>query len=186
MQESFLREAIVVEKKQRWGTFCLPGAFCGEKEESPQAMVLLNEGFHASQAREMSNPPSSGEITSSTVTQYALCAASHVLGGQRPTVIFNPHSSSHREYSGGEKVTCPAGQIATRGEYQGQDTVLASQATGADFASWSVVAGGNADMTISAICVLILGKCARSHPEDMANIGPRFPNSTQTWREAKP
>jgi hypothetical protein len=115
-----------------------------------QRTVLLSEGFQSSQSIAMSSQP-----RASADAKYALCAANHVLRGQPVTSIFNPHSSSHGYTPDGGKVACPAGQVATGGEYEGNDAVLGSYTAGSPFTGWSVLAGGDADMTISAVCVVL-------------------------------
>ena len=130
------------------------------KVACPLGTVLLSEGFQGSQSIGVSRPQSNTWMSASAGASdqvYALCAASHVLRGQVVTAVFNPHSSSHGDGPGGGKVVCPAGQVATSGRYEGGDTILGSYTTGSAFAGWFVVAGGDADMTISAVCVVLQG-----------------------------
>jgi hypothetical protein len=86
-----------------------------------------------------------------------LCVASHVLRAQVVTSFFNAHSSSHGYAPGRGGVVCPAGQVATGGGFEGEDLIVGSAAIGSAFAGWSVAAGGDAGVTISAVCVVLQG-----------------------------
>ncbi len=130
------------------------------KVACPPGTVLLSEGFQRSQSIGVSRPQRNGWMSASagaSIQGYALCAASHVLHGQVVTSVFNPHSSSHSYAPGGSKVVCPAGQVATDGRFEGENVILESHTTGSAFTGWSVAAGGDADMTISAVCVVLQG-----------------------------
>jgi hypothetical protein len=94
---------------------------------------------------------------SASIQVYALCAASHVLHGQTVTSLFNPHSSSHGFAPDRSKVVCPAGQVATGGGFESKDLIVGSEMNGLTFASWSVVAGGDANVVISAMCMQLQG-----------------------------
>lgn len=132
----------------------------GAKVACPRGTVLLNEGFDFSQAQDLPNLSGSGGNTVAPGVRYALCAANHVLSGKTATAIFNPHSTANGYHPGDGKANCPTGQIATGGAFTGTDTILGSSATGADFAGWSITAGGDDDMTISAICVIFQADAA--------------------------
>ncbi|HYM29464.1 MAG TPA: hypothetical protein VET66_15035 [Steroidobacteraceae bacterium] len=95
----------------------------------------------------------SGEGTSDTVDAYALCATGLVRPGQVAQATFNAHSMSHGYQPGGADAACPSGQIALGGGYAAGELVLTSAARDDAFGGWSVVAGGEADVTISAVCV---------------------------------
>lgn len=111
----------------------------------PQNTVLLSEGMRSL---------SSDVYSPVGRRSYALCAARHATLGQRPTTAFNPHSSLHSYNPGAGAVTCPTGQVAVGGEYQG-DSILGS-AAGSSFTGWSVLASGDADVTITALCVIFM------------------------------
>lgn len=126
----------------------------------PQGTVLLSGGAQSTQPVGVSHPEGNGWAGASTgasIQVYALCAASHVLRGVVVTSSFNAHSSSHQYAPGAGSVACPTGQVATGGGFDGQDLMLGSKATGQDFAGWTVTAGGDADVTISAVCWALLG-----------------------------
>lgn len=126
----------------------------------PQGTVLLSGGAQSARPLDVSHSQGNGWVGASTGTSiqvYALCAASHILGGQVVTSSFNAHSSSHQYAPGAGSVTCPAGQVATGGGFDGQDLILGSQATGPAFAGWSVTAGGDGDVTVSAACWALHG-----------------------------
>jgi len=122
----------------------------------PEATVLLSGGAQGSQPLNVSRPYDNGWMGTSyrgSTRVYALCAARHGLRGQVVTAAFNARSSSHQYAAGGGSATCPAGLIATGGGFAGGgDQVVGSQATGSGFTGWSVVAGGDADVTIAAVC----------------------------------
>ncbi len=135
------------------------GATTG-KAVCPQGTVLLSGGTQSAQPVGMSHPQGNDWVAASTGTSiqvYALCAASHVLRGQVLISTFNAHSSSHQYAPGKGSVTCPAGQTTTGGGFDGQDLIVGSQATGPDFAGWSVTAGGDADVAISVVCWVLHG-----------------------------
>jgi hypothetical protein len=126
----------------------------------PQGTVLLSGGSQSSQPIGVSHPQSNGWMSASvsaSIQVYALCASSHVLRGQVVTSVFNAHSSSHSYVPGSGGVACPAGQVATGGGFEGEDLIVGSYTTGSAFAGWSVAAGGDADVTISAVCWMLQG-----------------------------
>jgi hypothetical protein len=130
------------------------------KVACPLGTVLLSEGFQGSQSIGVSRPQSNKWMSTSAGASeqvHALCATSHVLHGQVVSAVFNPHSSSHSYGPGGGEVVCPAGQVATSGRYEGEDTILGSYTMGSAFTGWFVAAGGDADMTVSAVCVVLQG-----------------------------
>jgi hypothetical protein len=90
-----------------------------------------------------------------SIKVYALCAARYVQPGKVVTAAFNAHSSTHGYAPSSGDAACPAGQIAVGGGFGGGDLILGSQTHGSSFAGWSVAAGGDADMAVSAVCVLL-------------------------------
>jgi hypothetical protein len=120
----------------------------------PPDTVLLGGGFQAPQPIGVSRPQGNGWLSAS-LQVYALCAAHHVQRGQVVTAAFNAHSSSHSYFPGEGDAACLAGQIAVGGGYDGGDLILASQTRGPSFTGWSVSAGGDADVTVAAVCVLL-------------------------------
>ena len=130
----------------------------------PQGTVLLGGGFQSSQPIGVSRPQGNGWMSASagaSMKGYALCAASLVLRGQVVTAVFNPHSSSHNFAPDSRGVACPAGQVATGGGFEGEDLgadlMVGSYGTGPALAGWSVAAGGDRDVTIFALCVVLQG-----------------------------
>jgi hypothetical protein len=127
----------------------------------PQGTVLLSGGAQSSQPMDVSQPQGNGWMAASaraSTQVYALCTARHGLRSQVVTSVFNAHSSSHNYAPGGGSVTCPAGWIATGGGFVGGgDLIVGSQAMGSAFAGWSVVAGGEADVTIAGVCWILQG-----------------------------
>ena len=124
----------------------------------PQGTVLFGGGFQSSQVIGASRPQGNGWMSASTdarVKGYALCAASHALRGRGVSAVFNPHSSLHGYAPGRSGAACPAGQVATGGGLESEDLIVGSDATGPAFADWSVAAGGESDMTIFAVCVVL-------------------------------
>jgi hypothetical protein len=124
----------------------------------PQDMVLLSGGFQSAQPVGVSRPQGNGWMAASSgvnVQAYALCAASHVARGRVVTATFNAHSTTHNYAPSGGSASCPAGQLAIGGGFEGGDLITASEASGPSFAGWSVAAGGDAEMTVSAVCVQI-------------------------------
>jgi hypothetical protein len=128
--------------------------------DCPQGTVLLSGGFQSSQPIGVSHSLSNGWMSASASTSirvYALCAASHVLYGPGVTSLFNPHSSSRGFAPDGSKVICPAGQVTTGGGFESKDLIVGSEMNGLTFAGWSVAAGGDANVVISAVCVELQG-----------------------------
>lgn len=126
----------------------------------PQETALLSGGFQSSQPIGVSHPLSNGWTSASVsarIQVYALCAANHVLRGQGVTSIFNPHSSSRGFAPSRRGVVCAVGQVATGGGFEGEDLIVGSETNGLAFAGWSVAAGGDADVAISAVCVELQG-----------------------------
>jgi hypothetical protein len=133
-----------------------------------QDTVLLGGGFQGSQPIAVSRPQGNewlsstfGATSGASIQVYAVCAARHVLPGQVVSAHFNPHSSSQGYAPSGGDASCPSGQIAVGGGFEGGDLILASQPLlasqprGPSFAGWSVTAGGDADVTVAAVCVLL-------------------------------
>jgi hypothetical protein len=130
----------------------------------PQGTVLLGGGFHAAQPVSASQPRGNGWMSGSTradsgggeggtVDAYALCATGLVRAGQVVQASFNAHSMSRGYQPGGADAACPSGQLALGGGFAVGELVLASQTRDASFSGWAVAAGGEADVTISAVCV---------------------------------
>jgi hypothetical protein len=128
----------------------------------PRDTALLGGGFWGSQPIGMSRPQGNGWLGATagatldtSIKVYALCAPRHVQPGKVVTAAFNAHSSTHGYAPGGGDAVCPAGQIAIGGGFEGGDLILGSLTHGSSFAGWSVAAGGDADMTVSAVCILL-------------------------------
>ena len=126
----------------------------------PQDTVLLSSGFQGIDPVATSRPQGNGwqaatayTTTGASLGVYALCAARFVLRGQVVTATFNPHSTTHNYTPGAADAACPAGQIAFGGGFADGDLIVASQTSGSSFTGWSVAAGGDADVTVSALCV---------------------------------
>jgi hypothetical protein len=131
----------------------------------PQNTVLLSGGFQTAQPISASQPLSNGWRSAAAaspsgagIQAYALCAARHVQRGSVASATFNAHSTSRGDTPGSGEVTCPAGQVAAGGGFAGGDLILGSQTTGPSFAGWSIAAGGDADVTVSAVCVVQQGQ----------------------------
>jgi hypothetical protein len=122
----------------------------------PQTWLLLSGGERSAEPMGVSRPLGTGWLGATdetSVSVYALCASRGGLRSQVVTAAFNAHSSSHSYAPGGGSVSCPSGLIATSGGFTaGGDLVVASQATGSSLTGWSVIAGGDADVTIAAVC----------------------------------
>jgi hypothetical protein len=136
----------------------------GATAACPQGMVLLGGGFHAAQPVAASRPQGngwmagstradSGGATGGTIDAYALCASRLVQPGQVVQATFNAHSMSRGYQPGGADAACPSGQIALGGGFATGELVLTSLARDTSYSGWGVVAGGEADVTISAVCV---------------------------------
>lgn len=125
----------------------------------PQGTVLLSGGFQSAQPIGMSHPQSNGWMSAAvgTIQVYALCAANRALSDRTVTSVFNAHSSSHSYAPGSREVVCPAGQVAMGGGFESGDLIIGSETSGSSFAGWSVAAGGDADVTIFALCVQLQG-----------------------------
>jgi hypothetical protein len=128
----------------------------------PQDTVLLGGGFWGSQPIGMSRPQGNGWLGATagatlgaSIKVCALCATRHIQLGQVVTATFNAHSSTHGYAPSGGNAACPTGQTAVGGGFEGGDLIVGSQTHGSSFAGWSVAAGGDADMTVSAVCVLL-------------------------------
>jgi hypothetical protein len=128
----------------------------------PPNTVLLSGGFKASEPISVSRPqgngwlaPTSDAPSGASVQAYALCAARHVAQGQVVSTSFNAHSSSRGYDPASAGVTCPSGHIAVGGGFASGDLIVGSQSQGQSFAGWSVTAGGDTDVTIFAVCVLL-------------------------------
>jgi hypothetical protein len=124
----------------------------------PQDTVLLGGGFQGSQPIGVSRSQGNGWLgatSDGSIQVYALCATRNVLRGRLVTTAFNPHSTSHNYTPSVGDAGCPAGQIAVGGGFAGGDLIMGSQTRGSSFAGWSVAAGGDADVMVSAECVLL-------------------------------
>lgn len=122
----------------------------------PQDTVLLGGGFQSSEPITVSRAQGNGWLArtwDASIHVYALCAAHHVLQDQAVSAVFNPHSTSHDYAPSGGEAACPAGTIAVGGGFAGEDLIVGSLTRGPSFAGWSVMAGGDADVTVSAVCV---------------------------------
>jgi hypothetical protein len=130
----------------------------------PQGTVLLGGGFHAAQPVSASRPRGNGWMagstsadsgggTGGTIDAYALCASGLVRAGQVVQATFNAHSMSRGYQPGGSDAACPVGQLALGGGFAAGELVLASQTRDTSFSGWAVEAGGEADVTIAAVCV---------------------------------
>jgi hypothetical protein len=130
----------------------------------PQGTVLLGGGFHAAQPVSASQPRGNGWMAGSTsadsgggtggiIDAYALCTSGLVRASQVVQATFNAHSMSRGYQPGGADAACPSGQLALGGGFAAGELVLASQTRDASFSGWAVEAGGEADVTISAVCV---------------------------------
>jgi hypothetical protein len=75
--------------------------------------------------------------------------------GQVVSTHFNAQSSSRSYAPDGASAACPGGQVAVGGGFAGGDLIVESQTMGLSYAGWSVAAGGDADVTIFAVCVLL-------------------------------
>jgi hypothetical protein len=124
--------------------------------------VLLGGGFQASQPVSVSRPQGNGWLSAASdapsgasVHVYALCAARSVLAGRVISAHFNAHSSVRDYAPDSADVACSRGQIAVGGGFTSGDLMVGSQALGLPFAGWSVAAGGDADVTIFAVCVIL-------------------------------
>ncbi len=130
----------------------------GASATCPQGTVLLGGGFQGSEPIGVSSLQGNGwsSTTSDASTQvYALCAAHHVAPGRVVTATFNPHSTTHNYAPSGADAACPEGQIAVGGSFEGGGLIVESHTRGPSFTGWSVAAGGDADVTISAECILL-------------------------------
>jgi hypothetical protein len=128
----------------------------------PQDTVLLGGGFQGAQPIDVSRPQGNGWLSATSgatsdtgIQTYSLCSARHVLPGRVVSAPLNAHSSSRGYAPGGGDAACPTGQFAVGGGFAGGDLIVGSQALGPSFAGWAVAAGGDADVTISAVCVLL-------------------------------
>lgn len=117
---------------------------------------LLNGGFQGAQPVASSYPLENGWSSASSDQVYALCAGQHVTAGPVVTSVFQIHSSETSYQPGGGSTNCPAGQFAAGGGFASQGALILSSAlSGPHFASWSVVAGGDADVTVYALCAAL-------------------------------
>jgi hypothetical protein len=130
----------------------------------PHGSVLLGGGFHAADPVTASRPQGNGWMagstgthsdptTAETVEAYALCASRLVQPGQVVQATFNAHSMTHGYQPSGADAACPSGQIALGGGYATGELVMTSAARDTSFGGWAVSAGGEADVTLSAVCV---------------------------------
>ena len=122
----------------------------------PNGTRLLSGGFRGSQPVVSSYPQENGWSSASSDQVYALCAGQHVTAGPVVTSVFHIHSSETSYQPGGGGADCPAEQFAAGGGFAGQGVLILSSAlSGPRFASWSVVAGGDADVTVYALCAAL-------------------------------
>lgn len=132
------------------------GGTPGGQIACPKGTTILSGGFQGSQPAQASYPLGNGwygASVDSTTRIYALCAAQPIMSGSVVTAAFNAQSSSHQYQSGSASVDCPTGQVATSGGFASHgDLILASSTNGQAFSDWFVAAGGDAEVTISAVC----------------------------------
>jgi hypothetical protein len=128
----------------------------GGRVACPKGTRLLSGGFQGSQPVAVSYPQQNGWSSPSSDQVYALCAGQYVTVGPVVTSVFTLHSSGEGYQPGGGSVDCPAGQFAAGGGFASQSAlILSSTLSGPHFASWSVGAGGNADVTVYALCAAL-------------------------------
>jgi hypothetical protein len=124
----------------------------------PAGSILLSGGFQGDSSSVASRPEGNGWYAGgarSAGQVYALCASQHMSAGVVVSARFNPHSSVHSYYPAGQSVTCPVGQTATAGGFSGS-LVITSASAGAPYVGWSVIAGGDGDVTVYARCVTLM------------------------------
>jgi hypothetical protein len=121
----------------------------------PPDTVLLSGGFHASQPISVSHPQGNGWLSASSDATYTLCAARHMQPGRVVSTHFNAHSSSRGYAPDGAGAACPPGQVAVGGGFASGDLIVGSRTMGLSFTGWSVAAGGDTDVTVFAVCVLL-------------------------------
>jgi hypothetical protein len=121
----------------------------------PPDTVLLSGGFQSSQPISVSRPQGNGWLSAGSDATYSLCAARHMPPGRVVSTHFNAHSSSRSYAPESADVACPLGQVAVGGGFASGDLIVGSQTLGPSFAGWSVAAGGDTDVTVFAVCVLL-------------------------------
>lgn len=121
----------------------------------PLDTVLLSGGFQSSQPISVSHPQGNGWLSAGSNATYALCAARHIQPGRVVSTHFNVHSSSRGYVPGGAGAACPPGQVTVGGGFASGDLIVGSQTMGLSFSGWSVAAGGDTDVTVFAVCVLL-------------------------------
>lgn len=128
----------------------------GGQVACPKGTILLSGGFQSSQPIQASYPLDNGWSSASVgspVQVYALCASQHITASPVATAVFNAQSSSHQYQPGGTSLACPTEQAAIGGGFDSQgDLFLTSRSNGSAFSGWSVVAGGDAKVTVSVVC----------------------------------
>jgi hypothetical protein len=128
----------------------------GGRVACPRGTRLLSGGFRGSQPVAVSYPQENGWSSASSDQVYALCAGQHVTAGPVVTSVFYLHSSETGYQPGGGSTNCPAGQFAAGGGFASQGALILSSAlSGPHLAGWSVVAGGDADVTVYALCAAL-------------------------------
>ncbi|HEU0026370.1 MAG TPA: hypothetical protein VFQ25_04580 [Ktedonobacterales bacterium] len=125
----------------------------------PAGSVLLSGGFQASGPVVASRPDGNGWYAAmpslSAGTVYALCASQHARAGSDVVASLDPHSSSRGQRPDGATLPCPASPIATAGGFRGGGLVITSATAGAPYEGWSVIVGGDGDLTLYAHCVAL-------------------------------
>lgn len=124
----------------------------------PAGTILLSGGFQLDSSSVASRPEGNGWYAGgarSAGQVYALCASQHVSAGSVVSASFDPHSSSRGQQPDGATLPCPAGQTATAGGFSGGGLIITSASAGAPYVGWSVVAGGDGDVTVYARCVTL-------------------------------
>lgn len=128
----------------------------GGRVACPRGTRLLSGGFQGAQPVASSYPLENGWSSASSDQVYALCAGQHVTTGPVVTSVFQIHSSETSYQPGGRNAHCPTGQFAAGGGFDSQGALILSSAlSGPHFAGWSVVAGGDADVTVYALCAAL-------------------------------
>ncbi|GEM_PF-2997812 len=117
----------------------------------PQGTKVLSGGFQ--NHRGASYPLANGWMTADSEQVYALCASQHLQSSMVVTSTFNVHSDSHGYQPGGGSASCPAGSVATGGGFDSRgDVIVKNTLNVPPHAGWAVGAGGNADVTVYALC----------------------------------
>jgi len=127
----------------------------GHEVVCPAHTSVIGGGFQGlDRSHNVSFPSGNGWRSGATRT-YALCATNTFSPAKIATIVFNVQSSSHGYMPGGANVTCPMGSVALSGGFNsGGDEILAST-VGATFSTWTILAGGEGDVTGYGLCVSV-------------------------------